>query len=298
MKNLLIIGGATGTGKSKLAVMCAKSLGGEVISADSMQIYKKMDIGTAKVTIDEMQGVPHHMINICEPGESYTVCNYRETVIPIIKDIYSRGKLPIIAGGTGLYINSIIYDMSFSGNNDSELRCALYAELDSFGKEYMHGKLRELCPEISSKLHVNDTKRVIRAIEKALTGGKVEDDIHKILYPYKMFVLDIGRDLLYRRLNARVDLMLKGGLIGEVDSLLKSGQVSYTSQSMQAIAYKEWANVMVGMDSNTVIELIKKNTRNYAKRQITWFKQYKDALWLNALAPEQALEIICSYYKE
>lgn len=298
MKDLLIIGGATGTGKSKLAVMCAKSLNGEIISADSMQIYKKMDIGTAKATVVEMQGVPHYMIDICEPNESYNVWNYRETVIPIIEDIYARGKLPIIAGGTGLYINSIIYDMSFSGSNNSELRCTLYAELDSYGKEFMHNKLKELCPEVSAKLHVNDTKRVIRAIEKALTGGRIEDDIRKILYPYKMFVLNCERDKLYAKLNARVDMMVQDGLFDEVDSLVKSGQADFSSQSMQAIAYKEWADITLGADSKTIIELIKKNTRNYAKRQITWFKQYKDAVWLDAQSPEEALEVICGYYKE
>ena len=281
MRPLLIVGGSTGSGKSALAVACAKRMDGEVISADSMQIYKKMDIGTAKITEREKEGVPHYMIDIVEPTESFTAAEYKKQAEILINDIYSRGKLPILCGGTGLYINAVLHDLSFSGEYDPDLREDLLRECREKGKEYMHEKLAALDPDAAMRLHVNDEKRVIRAIEKRLTGGEKESDLEQLKYPYKMFLTYMPREILYDRINQRVDQMMKEGLRKEVRGLLENG-IGYDKQCMQAIAYKEWAFCDKGeMNESEVVELIKKNTRNYAKRQITWFKQYNDAISLD-----------------
>ena len=274
MTKLLVIGGATGTGKSDVAVLVAERLGGEIISADSMQIYKGMDIGTAKITPEEMHGIKHHMIDIVSPKDTFTVADYKREATNVIRDIISRGKVPVVCGGTGMYIHSLLYDMSYSGAFDPALREALNAELEEKGKEYMHDKLASLDPAAANRLHVNDAKRVVRAIEKKMTGGVEEDDFKKPLFDYKMYVLERPREKLYDRINLRVDKMLAAGLRDEIHRLISEG-VTMESQSMQAIAYKEWATP--NLTDEEIVELIKKNTRNYAKRQNTWFKQYKDA---------------------
>ena len=275
MRPLLIIAGATGTGKSDLAVACAKIMNGEVISADSMQIYRGLNIGTAKITKEEMQGVLHHLIDVADPTDTFTAADYKKLAVEAMQDILSRGKLPIFCGGTGLYISSVIYDLSFSGNYDPGLREALLREKEEKGKNYMHQKLASLDQEAAARLHVNDEKRVIRAIEKALTGGKKEQDLTSPKYPYKMFLTDMPRDVLYDRIEKRVDKMMEKGLKKEVYDLLP--KIGFDKQCMQAIAYKEWA-LEGEIGESKVVALIKKNTRNYAKRQITWFKQYPDAV--------------------
>ena len=300
MKPLLIIGGATGSGKSDIAVACAKILDGEVISCDSMQIYRGLDVGTAKIRKEEMQGIPHHMIDIVEPTESFTAADYKEKASKIIEAVSSRGKIPILCGGTGLYINAVLYDLSFSGEFDPALRASLQKEAEEKGKEYMHQKLAELDPAAAARLHVNDEKRVIRAIEKALTGGEKENDFSQAKYPYRIFVTDLPRDILYDRINRRVDKMMDVGLKEEVLTLLNTG-VGFDKQCMQAIAYKEWAGFLSGeMTEKEVVELIKKNTRNYAKRQVTWFKQYKDARLLNVIDHplEEIAKEVCVRYNE
>jgi len=280
MKPLLIIAGATGTGKSDIAIECAKIMNGEVVSADSMQIYRDLDIGTAKVLPEEMQGIKHHLIDIVSPEESFTVHDYQMAATDCISDIISRGKLPILCGGTGLYINSVIYDMSFSGTYDKVLREKLILEYNEIGKEKMHSRLAELDKEAAARLHPNDVKRVIRAIEKAMTGGTKEKDMEHPRYPYKMYLTDFPRDILYQRINTRVDKMMRNGLEKEIASLLKRG-IGYDRQCMQAIAYKEWAlSETESLTREEIVETIKKNTRNYAKRQITWFKQYHDATYI------------------
>ena len=298
MNKLLIIGGATGTGKSDIAVACAKLLDGEIISTDSMQIYRGLDIGTAKITREEMQGIPHYMIDIVDPKESFTAAEYKEKATKIIQGIVNRGKTPILCGGTGLYINAIIYDLSFSGDFDPALRKKLLSEKMEKGKEYMHEKLSKLDPNAAMRLHVNDEKRVIRAIEKAMTGGREERDLSKVKYPYLFCVTDIPREIMYARIDQRVDRMMAAGLKAEVMGLLSHG-IGFDKQCMQAIAYKEWAYALSGeMTENEVIALIKKNTRNYAKRQVTWFKQYKDAYkidTLNRSAEDIAVNIAAKY---
>ena len=296
MKSLLIIGGATGSGKSDIAVACAKLLNGEVVSADSMQIYRGLDIGTAKITLAETQGVPHHMIDVVDPMDAFTAAEYKETALRVIRDIDERGKTPIFCGGTGLYIHSILYDLSFSGEYDPELRASLLEELRVKGRISMHEKLAELDPEAADRLHVNDEKRVLRAIEKALTGGQKESDrIPK--YPYKMFVTDMPRELLYARINRRVDRMISAGLKEEVFRLLNEG-VGYDKQCIQAIAYKEWSLGEKGASEEEIVRIIKKNTRNYAKRQITWFKQYKDAIRIDVTkgSPNEIAKEIARVY--
>ncbi len=298
MKPLLIIGGATGTGKSDLAVACAKKLDGEIISSDSMQIYRGLDIGTAKIRAEEMQGVPHYMIDVVDPQSTFTAAEYKAQAARAIDEILQKGKVPIICGGTGLYINAVLYDLSFSGEYDPALRETLLKEAAERGKQYMHDKLRSLDPETADKLHVNDEKRVIRAIEKALTGGKREDDFAKAKYPYLMFLTDLPREKMYDNINRRVDKMIKQGLKQEVLTLLQSG-IGFDKQCMQAIAYKEWAPYLNGeMTEEETVELIKKNTRNYAKRQITWFKQYKDAFKVSVSEKtlEENANMICETY--
>ena len=298
MNKLLIIGGATGTGKSDIAVACAKRLDGEVISADSMQIYRALDIGTAKITCEEMQGIPHHMIDIVDPQDSFTAAEYKEKATEIIQDIVNRGKTPILCGGTGLYVNAILYNLSVSGEFDPVLREKLLAERMAKGKEYMHEKLSTLDPAAAMRLHVNDEKRVIRAIEKAMTGGREESDFLTAKYHYLLCVTDIPRDIMYARIDQRVDRMMAAGLKEEVMGLLSQG-IGFDKQCMQAIAYKEWAYALSGkMTEDEVVALIKKNTRNYAKRQVTWFKQYKDATKIDTLdrsAEDIAAEIAAKY---
>ena len=300
MKPLLIIGGATGTGKSDIAVACAKLLNGEVVSCDSMQIYRNLTVGTAKILPEETQGVPHHMIDIVDPKDNFTAAEYKTQAVKIIQSIYDKGRIPILCGGTGLYINAVLYDLSFSGEYDEELRASLLAEAKERGKEHMHTKLASLDPEAAERLHVNDEKRVIRAIEKALTGGTKEDDFAKAQYPYLLFVTDLPRDVMYDRINRRVDKMMQAGLKAEVDGLLHQG-VGFDKQCMQAIAYKEWKAEKDGeMTEAEVVELIKKNTRNYAKRQVTWFKQYKDAIKINVFnrSSEEIAKEIANRYNE
>ena len=296
---LLIIGGATGTGKSDIAVACAKRMNGEVISADSMQIYRGLDIGTAKITRSEMKGIKHHLIDVADPSDSFSAADYKRLATEAIREVLSRGKLPILCGGTGLYLNAVIYDLSFSGEWDPALRNSLLAECEEKGKEYMHAKLASLDPEAANRLHVNDEKRVIRAIEKAMTGGRAEDDLCQPKYPYKMYLTDLPREIMYERIEKRVDRMMQMGLREEVSALIRKG-IGYDKQCMQAIAYKEWA-LESELGKAGVVELIKKNTRNYAKRQITWFKQYSDAVKLSVLgrkAEDIAEEIERNYQEE
>ena len=290
-KELLVIGGATGTGKSDVAVQCALRLNGEVISADSMQIYRGMDIGTAKINKSEMLGVPHHMIDIISPASAFTVADYQKKAKECVEDIRSRGKMPIVCGGTGMYIHSLLYQMSYSGAYDPELRQSLNKELAEKGKEYMHAKLATMNASAAERLHVNDTKRVLRAIEKSLTGGGEEDDYSKPMYSYDMYLIERPRDILYKRIDQRVDKMIQKGLLQEVEGLLSQG-INFDSQCMQAIAYKEWG---IPLSREEIVALIKKNTRNYAKRQITWFKQYADAVHVDAegKTAEEIAENIC-----
>ncbi|MFW5780721.1 MAG: tRNA (adenosine(37)-N6)-dimethylallyltransferase MiaA, partial [Bacillota bacterium] len=278
---MIIFGGATATGKTNAGVMLAKIGNGEIISADSMQIYKHMDVGTAKVKKEDMSGIKHYMIDIVEPGDTFSVAEYQKKAMDIISDIESRKKIPIIVGGTGLYINSLIYPLRFGNTEgDKGLRDSLKNEYQRYGREYLYKKLQRIDPDAAQNIHMNNIKRVIRAIEVKLLSGKsicdTEDLCREKRY-YKMYAYDMDRTALYQRINTRVDVMFKNGLVEEVEKLIFEHKVSFDAQSMHAIGYKEFKlyyNGKINMDE--LIELIKKHSRNYAKRQYTWFKSYND----------------------
>ncbi len=275
-KKIIIICGPTASGKTALAVECAKLLNSEVISADSMYIYKGLNIGTAKPTIKEMQGVKHHVIDVVEPNETFTVSDYKNIAKPIIDNLISQNKIPIICGGTGFYINSILYDLSYgNGQGNPEIREKYKRLAIEHGNQYVYSILEKYDPESAKKLHFNDLKRVIRALEIYESGIKKSDicDELKPNYNYSAYSVDYDRETLYDRINKRVDLMVNLGLIDEIKSLLNSG-ISKDNQCMQAIGYKEILDYLDGnCNLSQAIETIKLNTRHYAKRQITFFKK-------------------------
>lgn len=295
----IVIGGATASGKSGLAIEVAKRTDGEIIGADSMQIYKKMDVGTAKVTEEETQGVVHHLIDVVEPNETFSVAQYEKLAKTAIKDIENRGKTPIVCGGTGLYINSLIYDYQMSAY-DPKLRENLMQELDEKGLDYMYEKLLKLDP-LAENIHKNNVKRVIRALEVYLTEGKsvLDKNDKASTVPDLMYAVDMPREVLYERINLRVDKMFADGLEDEVNSLIENEKLTFDMQSMQAIGYKEFNGYLNGeYDKNTLTELIKQHSRNYAKRQITWFKRIDSCKWLNyAENNDFVTQIVNDYYK-
>ena len=279
MENIIIIGGPTASGKSNFALKLAKAINSEVISADSMQIYRDMNIGTAKILPCEMDGITHYMLDVVDANESYSVSNYVDATKKIITKLKEDGKVPIIVGGTGLYIDALLYDYEF---NNAEIDYDYRHELENLakvhGNEYLHNLLNELDSEEAKKIHPNNVKRVIRALEICkTTGGKKSENKKTLRYNVLMFVIDTDREILYNRINSRVDIMMNNGLEEEIRSLINRG-ITFDMQSMQAIGYKEWRNYIAGKACiNEVSEAIKKNSRNYAKRQITWFyNKYRD----------------------
>lgn len=283
---ILILTGPTAVGKTALSIELAKVLGGEIISADSMQIYRKMDIGSAKISQEEMDSVVHHMIDVVDPDEDFSVADFHDMASQIISDIHKRGKLAIVTGGTGLYLNSLVYDMDFGGtNSDPSIRKELEEVLNDKGKDYLYSLLQDLSPDSAKRIHPNNTKRVIRAIEVYKTGGDMGDFSNDLKYnpkfDAKIIVLNRDRSILYDRINQRVDMMFDMGLLDEVKGL---HQMGYTSQmqSMKGIGYKEVLEYFDGkMTLEESIDILKQGTRRYAKRQITWFKRYENALWLD-----------------
>ncbi|NFD91935.1 tRNA (adenosine(37)-N6)-dimethylallyltransferase MiaA [Clostridium botulinum] len=290
MIDLLIIAGPTAVGKTDISIKLAEKLNGEIISADSMQIYKYMDIGSAKITKDEMKGIPHHLIDVVEPHEEFNVSSFKDLAEKSIKDISNRGKLPIIAGGTGLYINSLIYNYDFTdADRDEKYREYLTKLAEDKGNEYVHSLLKDIDEEYYEKLYPNDLKRVVRALEVyKITGKSIseyikenEKKLYDIPYNVNYFILNMNRELLYERINKRVDIMMGKGLIEEVKKLESMG---YTPdmQSMKGIGYKEvlfYLNGDISLDE--AIYLIKKGSRNYAKRQLTWFRKDKRSIWID-----------------
>lgn len=303
---LIILTGPTAVGKTDLSIQLAKAVDAEIVSADSMQIYKYMDIGSAKVTEEEMQGVKHYLVDEIEPDMPFSVSEYKRMAEEYIDEISSRGKNVIVTGGTGLYLNSLIYDMDF-GKSDAnqELREELNKELEENGPAYMYEKLVSLDKEAAERIHPNNTKRVIRAIEVAMSGEKMNDFSKDLRYNKKyrpiIIVLNRDRQALYDRINLRVNIMLKNGLIEEVKGLLEKG---YTKDmiSMQGIGYKEIIKYFDGEYTlDEAIEIIKRDSRRYAKRQLTWFRRYEDAKWFEIDKFDSAEELkdaVVSYVKE
>ena len=286
-EKILVVTGPTATGKTALSVELAKKLGGEIVSADSMQIYRGMDIGTAKVTKAEMQNIPHHMIDIADPSEDYSVSRYVEEADAAVRGILSRGRLPIVAGGTNLYIDSLIAGLDFAEKaEDAALRESLNKQYDDIGGEAMLEHLRGFDPERAAKLHPADKRRIVRAVEiYILTGETItrhDEETKKRPKRYdavKIALTFADRAVLYDRINARVDKMVSDGLFDEVKGLLDSG-LSPACTSMQAIGYKEPAAYFKGeMSRDAAIELIKLSSRRYAKRQLTWLRRDTTVLW-------------------
>lgn len=285
MAKVLVICGPTASGKTALSVACAKAFDGEIISADSLLVYKGLNIGTAKPSLEEREGIPHYMIDVVEPTESFSVSDYEREALPLIEKILKKGKTPIICGGTGFYINALLYKSQFGnvGANE-EVRRKYEGLAQECGKEYVYEILREKDRESAAKLHYNDLKRVIRALEIYDVTGKPKSEQQDGMTPrFDFFALSFGypRDKLYNRINLRVDQMFERGLVSEVQGLLQCG-VTQESQCMQGIGYKEIAEgLQKAWTEEEMKELVKKNTRNYAKRQETFFKRMQNHVILS-----------------
>jgi tRNA dimethylallyltransferase len=285
MAKVLVICGATASGKTSLSVECAQKFNGEIISADSMLVYQGMDIGTAKPTMAERGGIPHYLIDVVSPKQDFSVSDYEKMALPILERILAEGKTPIICGGTGFYVNSLLYKRQFGNVGASQEIREKYERLaEEKGKEYVHGILREVDPVSAEKLHFNDVKRVIRALEIYEVTGKaksLQDDTLTPRFEFVSVSIEYPREALYERINRRVDIMFKQGLLEEVQNLLAIG-VREDMQSMQGIGYKEVAEgLRIGATVSEIKELIKKNTRNYAKRQQTFFKRMENHVYLS-----------------
>ena len=299
MNPIICIAGPTASGKTALAVELAKDLSGEVVSCDSMQVYKRMDIGTAKPTEEEMQGIPHHMIDVAEPDEDFSVSRYCCMAAPIVDDIVARGKTAIIAGGTGLYMDSLIRGNAFAPFPSTGVRERLETQADSEGMEFLLNWLRSVDPESAARLHLSDRKRIIRALEVYLeTGQTITEHNRKTQQiPPKYSPLWLGLDFadraeLYRRIDRRVDMMLEMGLISEIQGLLASG-IPPRCTAMQAIGYKEFVAALHGEETIAqAAEEVKKASRHYAKRQLTWFRRNPKLHWLNRQTGQKNEEIL------
>ena len=292
-------------GKSKLAIELAKKINGEIICADSMQIYKDMNIGTAKVTTEEMQGIKHYMLDIISPDERYSVSDYKVQAEKCIEEILNKGKVPIIVGGTGLYINSLIYGIEFQNEKyDEEYRKALEHMAQKEGLEVLYEKAKLIDPSAMEKISKNSNKRIFRVLEiyhktgKTKTQQEIESRKKEVKYNYHMFAINMDRDILYERINKRVDLMINEGLIEEVKSIL--AKYSQFPTAMQGLGYKEVVEILQGNISKKEMEdKIKLETRHYAKRQLTWFRKNKETIWLDGQEDlEENIKIIIENYKK
>ena len=285
---LIILTGPTAVGKTSLSIRLAKAVDGEIISADSMQIYKHMDIGSAKVTKEEMDGVPHHLIDLLEPWEECNVVTFQQLAKTALEEIASRGRVPIVAGGTGFYIQALLYDIDFKDNEEGgAIRRELEAEAEEKGGAYLHGLLEEVDPESARAIHPNNLKRVIRALEyyrqtgETISAHNVEERKKESPYEFFYYVLNTDRQVLYDRIDRRVDEMVKAGLIDEVQRL-KSMGCTRQMVSMQGLGYKE---ILDYLEDRCTLEealyVLKRDTRHFAKRQLTWYRRERQVRWLN-----------------
>jgi tRNA dimethylallyltransferase len=292
-QKLIVLIGPTAVGKTKLSIELAKKFNGEIISGDSMQIYKRMDIGTAKITREEMDGVPHHLIDIKEPDEGFSTAEFQELVRVKIDEISSRGKLPLIVGGTGLYIQSVIYDYQFTdAPSDPVFRSLLEKQAEEHGVVFVHDLLKRNDPESALRIHPNNIRRVIRALEINHCTGQTQSELQVQQSPEPMYNsaiigLTMDRELLYNRINQRVDLMMSQGLLDEVKDFYEKGLRD--CQSIQAIGYKELYDYLDGKISlEASVEILKQNSRRYAKRQLTWFRNKMNVEWFDMSASLEA----------
>ena len=293
---LIIITGPTAVGKTEASILLAKKINGEIISADSMQVYKGMDIGTAKITKDEMMGVPHHLIDILSPQQEFNVYTFQQLAKVAADDICSRGKIPILTGGTGFYIQALLYGISFK-EEENTYRLELEKILQEKGNLYLHSMLKELDPVSADIIHPNNVKRVIRALEfyqetgEPISKHNETERQKESQFQSVYFVLHMPREQLYERINIRVDKMLEDGLIKEVLSLKEMG-IKKNMTSMQGIGYKEVLDYLNGETSyEDMVYLLKRDTRHFAKRQLTWFKREKDVIWMDKTHYRSASEL-------
>ncbi len=305
MQKLVVLTGPTAVGKTDISIKLAQAINGEIISADSIQVYKKMDIGSAKITKEEMKDIPHYLVDVLEPNEEFNVHIFQQMAKDAIDKIYAKGKIPIIVGGTGFYIQSVLYDINFDETkNLYEYRDYLENLAVEKGNEYIHHMLKEVDPDSAYAIHFNNRKRVIRALEYYKeTGLKISDhnkEQRENTSPYNFvyFVLNDDRDLLYSRINKRVDIMIEQGLVNEVKNLMDLGY-SKDLTSMQGIGYKEVVDYLENnLSFEEMVDLIKKNTRHFAKRQLTWFRREKDVTIVNCNELSHNKEKILNYLIE
>jgi len=284
---LLVLLGPTAVGKTKLSIELARALSCEIISGDSMQVYRGMDIGTAKITEEEMGGIPHHLIDVLDPDEPFSVALFQEWCRKLIPEISSRGQLPFIVGGTGLYIESVCYEYQFTeAGADEDFRAQQQSFADAHGAEALHAKLADMDPQSAARLHPNDVRRVIRALEVVhLTGETLSSQLEKQQKqsPYELCLigLTMDRQMLYNRIERRIDAMLRLGLVEEVQGLLRRGY-SREAVSMQGLGYKEIVEHLIdAVPLEVAVEKLKRDTRRFAKRQLSWFRHMKDIAWID-----------------
>ena len=285
---VIVICGPTASGKTALSIELAKQINGEIVSCDSMQIYKDMNIGTAKPTVEEMQGIKHYLIGYVSPEERYSVADYKADAKKAIKEIIEKGKMPIVVGGTGLYLDSLIYEIEYQDIKlDEEYRKRLEEEVEEKGLEVLYERAKQIDEKAIEKISPNDKKRILRILEiyhatgKTKTQQEIESRKKEVEYDYKVYALDWDRQKLYDRINKRVDMMIKQGLIEEVKQILNKYDTFPTA--MQGLGYKEVVEYLEGkLTKEEMIEKIKMETRRYAKRQLTWFRKNKQTVWLDA----------------
>lgn len=307
-KPLIILSGPTAVGKTSLSIGLAKAVGGEIVSADSMQVYRHMDIGTAKIRPEQMQGVAHHLIDILEPEEDFNVLRFQTLAKKAMEEIYERGHIPILTGGTGFYIQSILYDIDFKKEADgNQLRKELEELARERGGDYLYSLLQKEDPQSAAAIHKNNVKKVVRALEFFRLSGQPiakhneEERQKEAAYNHAYFVLNMNREKLYKRIEQRVDQMLADGLISEVEALRKRG-LRRGMVSMSGLGYKEILSYLDGeQDLEAAVSQLKRDTRHFAKRQLTWFRRERDVIWLDKeeyASEDTLLEHMISIWKE
>lgn len=302
---LIILAGPTAVGKTAASIRLAKAIGAEIISADSMQVYRHMDIGSAKIRQEEMEGVPHYLIDVLEPEEEFNVVRFQQMAKAAAEEIYAKGKIPLVAGGTGFYIQALLYDIDFTENDgDTSYRRSLEKTSEEKGGEYLHAILREADPKAAEQIHPHNIKRMIRALEfHHQTGGKISEHNEaerekSSPYDFAYFVLTDERSRLYERIDRRVDMMMEEGLLEEVLYLKERG-VKRESTAMQGLGYKELYAYLDGECTlEEAVRIIKRDTRHFAKRQLTWFKRERDVIWADKSVIGQSDDAVVDFMRK